>query len=160
LADLERIGPQYYLDINKIPVERRWLHKYLAVPSEASFAPKALKSMFFSPGYSLWEQFISFDSGTMHSLHQLWPEILQTDLRSLGTEFQVPFFVFQGAQDYQTPTAITGTYFASIHAPQKEIVLIQGGGHLVSLVMPDRILAELVKRVRPLTLASGDARVP
>jgi hypothetical protein len=62
-------------------------------------------------------------------------------------------FVRLGGIDHQT-------YFASIHAPQKEIVLFEGGGHLVSLVMPERILAELVKRVRPLPLPSGDVQVP
>jgi pimeloyl-ACP methyl ester carboxylesterase len=63
--------------------------------------------------------------------------------------------ILQGTDDYQTPTALARAYYDSISATKREIVLIEGACHLVPLVMPDRILQELAKRVRPVVLDSG-----
>jgi len=154
LADLEKIGPTYYEDRDRLHIERGWLRKYMAPPSEQSMTSKTLKQMYFAPGYSLGE-YLDFDDGTMFSLRDLWPSVVKTDLRTLRPDFNVPVFILQGADDYQTPTALARSYYDFISAPKKEFVLIEGAGHFVSLVMPERILQELVQRVRPVALESG-----
>jgi pimeloyl-ACP methyl ester carboxylesterase len=76
------------------------------------------------------------------------------DLPSLGPDFAIPFFVFQGARDNVTPVAPVKEYFDSITAPHKEMVLIQNAGHNALATKSDEFLSLLVQRVRPLTVQS------
>jgi pimeloyl-ACP methyl ester carboxylesterase len=78
----------------------------------------------------------------------------QDDLPSLGTDFAVPFFVFQGALDHIAPVAPVKTYVERVTAPRKELVLIPNGGHNVMTLKSDEFLDLLVQRVRPLTISS------
>jgi pimeloyl-ACP methyl ester carboxylesterase len=73
------------------------------------------------------------------------------DLPSIGTDFAIPFFVFQGASDNVTPLAPVKEYFDSITAPHKEMALIQNAGHNALATRSDEFLSLLVQRVRPLT---------
>ena len=75
------------------------------------------------------------------------------DLRALGTRFEVPFFIFQGAKDNVTPVAPVRDYFESISSPKKELIIIPGGGHNVATTMSVEFLKLLIDRVKP--LASG-----
>ena len=148
LEQVQQIGSEYYKDQTKLGVERGLLRTYLAAPSSRALVSHSIRAMVFSPGYSLWEQFISFEEGTQFALRHLWPEVMQTDLRSLGTTFAVPILVIQGADDWQTPTPLTREYFSAINAPSKQLVLVPGADHFVALTMPDTVLRELLVRVR------------
>lgn len=147
LAQLERIGPDYYNDQTNLGVERGLLRTYLAAPSSRMLVRNTLRDMLFSPDYSLWEQFVSFDEGTHFALRRLWPEVVATDLRTLGTDFQVPMLFIQGADDWQTPTSLTTEYVATIRAPSKELVLIRNADHFLALVLPDTVLTQIVAHV-------------
>jgi len=72
------------------------------------------------------------------------------DLPSLGPEFAIPVFVFQGALDNVAPVPPVRTYVDSITAPRKELVLIPGAGHNAIATKSDEFLALLIQRVRPL----------
>jgi hypothetical protein len=52
-----------------------------------------------------------------------------------------------------TPVNLAKQYFDAIEAPQKDFVVLEGGGHSALLTMPDLFLSELVARVRPLAAA-------
>jgi pimeloyl-ACP methyl ester carboxylesterase len=75
------------------------------------------------------------------------------DIPSIGMDFAVPFFVFQGAEDNVTPVAPVRDYVASIRAPRKELVLIPNAGHSVMATRSDEFLALLLDRVKPLTIS-------
>lgn len=66
-----------------------------------------------------------------------------------GTEFAVPFFIFQGGTDEHTLTGLAREYFVTVEAPRKDLVLLPGGGHCAVLMQPDVFLAELRGRVCP-----------
>jgi putative intracellular protease/amidase len=51
-----------------------------------------------------------------------------------------------------TPIDLAQQYFDTIEAPQKEFVVLAGGGHSAMLTMTDVFLNELVTRVRPLAI--------
>ena len=72
------------------------------------------------------------------------------DLPSLGPDFAIPVFVFQGALDNVAPVPPVRTYVDSITAPRKELVLIPGAGHNAIATKSDEFLALLIQRVRPL----------
>jgi pimeloyl-ACP methyl ester carboxylesterase len=73
------------------------------------------------------------------------------DLPSLGTDFPMPFFVFQGAEDNVTPVAPVREYIDRIRSPHKELVLIPNAGHNAMATRSDEFLKLLLDRVKPLT---------
>ena len=62
----------------------------------------------------------------------LYQNILSTNLATLGFDFQVPVFLFQGTDDHVTPLTLAEEYYNSIKAPHKELVRIEGGGHFAA----------------------------
>jgi len=76
--------------------------------------------------------------------------MLSADLSSLGPDFAIPIYYFQGAEDERTLAPLAKEYFDQINAPRKEFVLLEGGGHFAVWTMPSRFLQGLVARVRPL----------
>ncbi len=90
--------------------------------------------------------------GQMLSGNRLVPQTKSIGPAELGLEFSIPIFVFQGEQDFTTPTALAQHYLESIKAPRKAFVSINGGGHFAVFMHSDQFLQELVARVRPLAL--------
>jgi proline iminopeptidase len=162
LVQLEQIGPDYYQDQGKLARERQLLHTYLSAASSRSLVSDALRTMTFAPGYSLWEQFVSFDDGTRFALEHLWPSVIATDLRTLGTDFEVPILFVQGADDWQTPTTLTNEYFATITAPSKAMVIVPNADHFLALTKPDTLLREILahgaRRMGSDTASGGSSR--
>jgi proline iminopeptidase len=69
--------------------------------------------------------------------------------KALGGDFAVPVFVFQGAEDFTTPTSLARTFVESIRAPRKAFVTIPESGHFAVFMKREAFLHELVSRVRP-----------
>jgi pimeloyl-ACP methyl ester carboxylesterase len=80
----------------------------------------------------------------------------QGDLSSLGTDFTIPMFFFEGSDDFNTLIEPARTYCEHIEAPRKQFVLSEGGDHFVPLDRPDEFLTQLVTRVRPLAFPATD----
>jgi pimeloyl-ACP methyl ester carboxylesterase len=59
-------------------------------------------------------------------------------------------FIFQGEEDFTSPTSLAREYEEAMKAPKKAFVPIHGGGHFAVFMKPDSFLSELVARVRPL----------
>ena len=112
-----------------------------------------LPAMLTSPDHTLGDV-IDIFKGMNFSTEQLFDELMGSDLRALGTRFELPFFVFQGDTDAITPTAAARAYFDTLEVPHKEFVLIKQAGHLAAFARPEQFLNELLHRVRPLALAS------
>jgi len=60
-------------------------------------------------------------------------------------------FVFEGEEDFTTPTALARQYVEAMKAPRKELVLIHGG-HFAMFMHRDEFLQQLVERVRLLAI--------
>ncbi len=65
----------------------------------------------------------------------------------------MPVFVIQGAEDFTTPTTLARTWVASIRAPDKAFVPLEGSGHFAVFMKPDSFLQALTERVLPLVSA-------
>jgi len=63
---------------------------------------------------------------------------------------EVRFFLVQGERDVITLTSLATEYFGEVQAPTKALALIPDAGHFAAFTQPDRFLAELRTRVRPL----------
>ena len=67
------------------------------------------------------------------------------DLPALGTTFQMPVYLVQGAEDLVTTPAIARAYFDTIVAPDKQFLLLPRAGHDPNQAMVDAE-HEFVKR--------------
>ena len=77
---------------------------------------------------------------------RLVPQTKSSGPKELGLEFSIPMFIFQGAEDFTTPTALARQYEESIKAPQKAFVPLKDGGHLAVFLHSDQFMDELVRR--------------
>jgi pimeloyl-ACP methyl ester carboxylesterase len=109
-----------------------------------------------SPIYSL-RDLSSLFTGFQWSTTQMFTELKAYDARRLGLRFEVPFFLFQGANDVITLTSLATEYFQEVEAPTKELALIADAGHFAAFTQPERFLAELRTRVRPLAAPPSPA---
>jgi pimeloyl-ACP methyl ester carboxylesterase len=80
--------------------------------------------------------------------------LMHEDLPALGTDFSVPFFIVEGAEDDVTPASLARTYFNQITAPGKSFLLIPHAGHMAMLTRSDDFLNFLLTNVRPVAVAA------
>lgn len=102
-----------------------------------------------SPIYTLHEIYRLF-AGFRRSTADLFDEMIAFDARKLGSNFDVPFFLFQGEDDVITVTRLAVEYFNEIKAPVKSLALIKGAGHFAAFTQPELFLTELITHVHPL----------
>jgi pimeloyl-ACP methyl ester carboxylesterase len=148
IADLERVGPPPYKSGEGFGIQRKWSNRFEGA-DEFIFGTIGLTLV--APGSSVRDLNDSGD-GQQLSAERLVPQTAGLKPKDLGLEFSIPVFVFQGAEDFTTPTALAREYVASLKAPTREFVPIAGGGHFAVFMRSGQFLGELVKRVRPLAL--------
>ena len=66
-------------------------------------------------------------------------------------------FIFAGAHDYETPSALAEAWLAALHAPRKGLVRFENSAHMMELEEPGKMLVHLVGDVRPIAEEAGDA---
>lgn len=146
---LERIGAPPY----KKPMD--WGVKQGAAesadPAYGRIAGRIRQMVLFSPSYSL-KDILDLIGGSMFCMSKLYTQWMAFDAHRLGTSFQTPIFIIEGESDVMTPSELAGDWVATIDAPQKAFVPIQGASHLAFVTAADAYLAELIGRVRPLAL--------
>jgi pimeloyl-ACP methyl ester carboxylesterase len=108
----------------------------------------------FMPEFSLldlyyWQRGLAFSATQLTGRNG---PMLQSDLWSMGTDFSIPVFFFEGTDDRITPIEPAYAYFEQIKAPQKKFVRFEGGDHFIPFDRPDEFLSQLIENVRPLAL--------
>lgn len=152
VAALTRIGPPPFNSMDKVIVHFNQLGAYEVESDRVAQSSLIGRLTFSSPNYSLWDIYNRIRGFAQIPTLRLYTEMLSTDLPSLGPEFKIPVYFFQGAEDEVTLTSLAKEYFDKINAPHKEMVLFEDAGHFAVWTMPDRFLQELVSRVRPLAV--------
>jgi pimeloyl-ACP methyl ester carboxylesterase len=150
VKELESIGPPPYDGMDKVLVHFKWHGKYQTESDRAALSSPVGSLTDPPPNFSLWDEFNRARGFMVIPTWRVYQEMLSTDLPSLGPDFQIPVYFFQGAEDELTVTSLAQEYFEKINAPHKEWVAFEGGGHFTVWSMSDRFLQELVARVRPL----------
>lgn len=144
LAALRTIGPPPFADREALKTLRQWAD-VLAEGDGDSVQPRPTP---IAADYSR-DEVPSLMQGAEFSRNALYDELETVDLPSLGTAFDIPFFLFHGTCDPATPIELAEEYFAAIEAPHKEFVRFEGCHHFVVMNRPHDILRELVTRVIP-----------
>jgi len=148
IKDLEANGPPPYDSVAKATVHTKWANAY--EPGQPSIA-NLLSIVLFNSDAGIVD-LRNYIRGLTSSQDHFRDAVEREDLPSLGTDFAVPFFVFQGDRDNVTPAKPVKEYFDSITAPHKELVLIHSAGHNAIATKSEEFLSLLVQQVRPLAL--------
>lgn len=151
LTELASISATPGYSMTKPDIVKKWA-KTLSLPPIEAFELVSPIPPSFMPEFSLldwyyWQRGMAFSA--THLAGKNAP-MIRSDLWSLGTDFSIPMFFFEGTDDIVTPIEPARAYFEEIKAPQKEFVLFEGGDHFVPLDRPDEFLAQLMRHVWPL----------
>ena len=118
-------------------------------PAERDLTFRLASRVLVAPGWSLLDIYRYLEASS-HAEAATFADTADYDARTLGLTFQVPIFVFNGADDNITPAALAERYVQTLTAPKAEFVTLPGAGHSAVLTEPDVILRELDRRVRPI----------
>lgn len=128
------------------------------------FGPMGPKGLFAellsAPDYSLRDTVNYFKGvigGDDFFGQRLEKPMMSEDLRTLGTDFPLPVFMVEGADDDITPAPLAKAYFDQITAPHKAFVLMPNAGHMALLTRSDEFLQILLAEVRPVALAEASS---
>ena len=94
----------------------------------------------------LWNNFVEVQK-------LLFRETWSWEARSLGTKFDLPIFVYQGALDINTPPQPADDWVREIQVPRKGFELIPEAGHN-TIVFQEELLRLINRDVRPLVATS------
>jgi pimeloyl-ACP methyl ester carboxylesterase len=158
IKELQDIGPPPYDSQEKLAVQRKWGRAYEpGAPSNLSLIGTIL---FESP--ASFKDVKDYIAGVVDSQNHFFGENMSgplnaVDLRALGTDFTIPIFVFDGAEDDVAPVRLAKAYIDSIVAPEKGFVAIPGAGHTALNTKSDEFLRLMDRWVRPLAIESQSA---
>jgi pimeloyl-ACP methyl ester carboxylesterase len=99
---------------------------------------------------STMEDIKIMNKGMDYALENLYKEMINFDFDSIGYQFKVPFYIFQGEYDIITPIEDARKYFERIQSPCKEFVIIKNAGHLAEFANTKGFLNELVNKILPI----------
>ncbi|HKV03530.1 MAG TPA: alpha/beta hydrolase [Candidatus Acidoferrales bacterium] len=149
IDELSRVGPPPYPTGQGYQVQQKWAN---AFEGADQFLLGTIGLALVAPGSSVQDLNDSVDGQTLSGLH-LVRKIKPRGPADLGLKFSIPMFVFEGDEDFTTPTALAREYLDAIQAPRKAFVPIRGG-HFAVFMNSNQFLKELVTRVRPLATKS------
>ncbi len=62
-------------------------------------------------------------------LEKMWPECGRTCFPKTCTKFEIPFYIFDGRLDQNTPSSLVEDWFNTIKAPDKSLIWFDNSGH-------------------------------
>lgn len=156
IAVLKRVGPPvmgvYKGGFDGMMAQRRVMMKYGGYSQskkKRSYFRSMVIPMLCSGEYSI-PDLIGVAKGYRYVLTAMWPAVGATDFPSTCTKFQVPYFVFDGVLDQNTPAALVQDYFDLIQAPKKELIWFEQSGHNPMTDEPERFKSLLRDRLQAL----------
>ncbi len=144
LEALRALGPPPYAERGSIRVLREWADKLApGYGDDVRPVPNPLPADFTTEDRN-W-----LIRGFHFSGNELFGELGAIDLPSLGLEFDVPIFFFEGTADQQTPIELAEEYLGQIIAPKKAFVRFEGYHHFFVMNRPNEFLSALIRYVLP-----------
>jgi len=130
-------------------IERQVMNKYGGYSQKnkpKSYTGGLAKAYLTSGEYSI-SDIIGVLLGNKFVLDNMWPEIGRCKLQNECTEFKIPYFIFDGRLDINTPAVLVQDYFDKIKAPYKELIWYEESGHNPLIDEADKFKANLVDRL-------------
>lgn len=133
IAKLKQVGPpvngQYKPVFEGLMTQRRILGKYggHTVKKESYFKGTVLP-MLLSTELSIKDKY-GAAKGYKLCLTQMWPTLVNYDFTTQLHTFEMPYYIFQGRRDENTPAALIQNYYDSIEAPDKDLIWFENSAH-------------------------------
>lgn len=128
---------------------------YSQSKEKRSYFRSMVVPMLFSGEYSLSDLW-GVAKGHSYVLEVMWPEVGRTDFPKTCTRFEVPYFIFDGRLDKNTPAELVEDYFNLIEAPKKELVWFEDSGHNPMNDEPDKFKTLLRERLTEIKESEKD----
>lgn len=163
IAILNKVGPPvkgvYKGGFDGMMAQRNIMMKYGGYSKSAkkrSYFSSFVVPVLFSGEYSI-KDIYGLVRGYKYVLTEMWDAVGATNFPETCTKFEVPYFVFDGVLDQNTPASLVQGWFDSIEAPQKELVWFEQSGHNPMGDEPERFKALLIDRLT--TIAKKEKNV-
>lgn len=76
--------------------------------------------------------------GYKKCLTYMWPSTIRCDFHKECTRFEMPYYIFQGVHDNNTPSALVQAYYDAIEAPDKDLIWFENSAHGPMREEPER----------------------
>jgi pimeloyl-ACP methyl ester carboxylesterase len=133
IAELEKIGPPvegcYKPVFEGLMTQRRLLKKYggVSAKSNSGYFKSTVIPILKSPELSIRDK-IGTANGYKVCLSRMWPTIVQYDFLKCEP-FKMPYYIFQGRKDNNTPSALIQEYYDTLVAPDKDLIWFEDSAH-------------------------------
>jgi pimeloyl-ACP methyl ester carboxylesterase len=127
--------------------QRDWLFKLGGCVCERTNKLYWIRFYFQAPEYSKLD-LIKWVLGYDSSIKQLWPEIMEYDLRKQVPRLEIPVYFLVGRHDYNTPFKLAEEYFHSLTAPEKELIWFDHSAHSPIYEEAEKFNDILIQKVR------------
>ena len=114
-----------------------------------------LPSLYFSE-YTLSEKFYLWYGKSKSGVHQIWNEMIQTNLLDMKNDFKIPIYFFHGIYDYTCSYELAKKYFDKINAPVKAFYIFDQSAHSPLLEEPEKMNRILINDVKDLRTDLAD----
>lgn len=115
-------------------------------------------SLYFSE-YILSEKFYLWYGKSKSGVHQIWDEIIETNLSEIKNDFKIPVYFFHGIYDYTCSYELAKKYFVKIKAPLKGFYTFDQSAHSPFLEEPGKINKILINDVENLRMDLADKQI-
>ena len=133
IAELERVGPpvdgQYRPVFAGLMTQRRIMKKYGGHSTKKGGYFTGTVIPILSSGELDWKSKIGTARGYKLCLSRMWPSIVHYDFVHDCGPFRMPYYIFQGRLDRNTPAALVQEFYDSIDAPDKDLVWFEHSAH-------------------------------
>lgn len=133
IENLKRIGPpvdgQYKPVFEGLMTQRRILKKYggSSIKKQSYFKGTVLPIL-TSTEFSIKDK-IGVINGYKLCLSYMWPTIVNYDFVKDCHKFEMPYYIFQGRKDNNTPSSLIQEYYDLIEAPDKDLIWFENSAH-------------------------------
>ena len=119
--------------------QRKLVADYHGGMYRGDFYPLFIRSLLLCREYTLTDK-IRYAFGAQEAVRRLWRTAIETDLNQTVPKLDVPYYLFQGIHDYQTPYRIAKQYFDQVQAPEKRLFTFTNSAHSPIFEEPERFM--------------------
>lgn len=109
-------------------VEREYVMKYGGAMSGIDNMMPMVKMVLKSKEYTMGDK-VNYMRGNLYSIENLWQDVIEANLFEKIDSMQVPVYIFQGVNDYQTPYSVAKEFYDQLKAPKKEFFTFENSAH-------------------------------
>lgn len=151
IADLERVGPpadgQYKPVFEGLMTQRRIMKKYGGHSTKkGGYFTTTVIPILTSPELDLRSK-IGTAKGYKLCLSKMWPTIVHYDFIHYCGPFRMPYYIFQGRLDRNTPASLVQDFFDSIEAPDKDLIWFEHSAHGPMGEEPEKFKQLLLEKI-------------